>query len=446
MKAIILARVSSKDQEENNSIPAQLRRLYEYTQRRDFEEVEPHKLVESSTKAARKEFSEIIASIESSKETVALIVDTIDRLQRSFRESVLLDELRKDRKVELHFVRENLIINDTSNSADILRWDMGVMFAKSYVTQLSDNVKRGLEQKWLNGEWSGRAPFGYLNEDVLEKGGGKWIAPDKRTEHVVRDMYTRYASGVYSMRTLRQYILKEHGVRLATSQIDRVLKNHFYYGVMIIKEKRYRHKYEPLISKDLYDKVQDVKNGFTKKSFKYAGLPYFYRGLIECGECGCSITPERSKGYVYYHCTQYKGKHKAPYIREEELTQQLVEAFRAIQPTHEQFAEVMALLKASHDDKVKYRTRHESSLRAELERLKGRKERLFDTYLDGIIDRHVYEAKSQEMIESYTATEDKLGSLDKAGDEFYSTIENIMQVARNAPVTFEGSKDRKSVV
>ena len=209
---------------------------------------------------------------------------------------------------------------------------------------------------------------------------------------------------------------------------------------MIIKEKRYRHKYEPLISKDLYDKVQEVKIGFTKKSFKYAGLPYFYRDLIRCGECGCSITPERSKGYVYYHCTQYKGKHEAPYIREEELTRQLVEAFRAIQPTHEQFAEVIQLLRASHGDKVKYRTRHESSLRAELTRLKGRKERLFDTYLDGMLDKGTYETKSQEIVEAYTTTETKLGSLDKAGEEFYSTIENIMQIVRDAPMTFESSK------
>ncbi len=33
MKAIILARVSSKEQEENNSIPAQTRRLLDYSER-----------------------------------------------------------------------------------------------------------------------------------------------------------------------------------------------------------------------------------------------------------------------------------------------------------------------------------------------------------------------------------------------------------------------------
>jgi site-specific DNA recombinase len=60
-------------------------------------------------------------------------------------------------------MREGLVISKDSNSSEILRWDMGVMFAKSYVTQLSDNVRRSQDQKLLNGEWLSKAPFGYTN-------------------------------------------------------------------------------------------------------------------------------------------------------------------------------------------------------------------------------------------------------------------------------------------
>lgn len=60
--------------------------------------------------------------IEQSNEPIALVVDTVDRLQRSFRESVQLDDLRKAGKLEIHFYRENLVINKDSNSADLLRW------------------------------------------------------------------------------------------------------------------------------------------------------------------------------------------------------------------------------------------------------------------------------------------------------------------------------------
>lgn len=55
-------------------------------------------------------------------------------------------------------MREGLVINQMSNSSDILRWDMGVMFIKSYVTQLSDNVRRSQDEKLKNGEWLSKAP------------------------------------------------------------------------------------------------------------------------------------------------------------------------------------------------------------------------------------------------------------------------------------------------
>lgn len=45
------------------------------------------------------------------KETIAVLVDAVDRLQRSFKETPLLEELRVSGKIELHFIRENLKIS-----------------------------------------------------------------------------------------------------------------------------------------------------------------------------------------------------------------------------------------------------------------------------------------------------------------------------------------------
>src|ERR1700722_13633286 len=97
-KAIVLARVSDEKQD---SEEAQVNRLENYVKR--FLSVEEIRIKESSTKADRKKFQEVINKIKASKEPVALVADTIDRVQRSFQESVILDELRKEGKVELHF-------------------------------------------------------------------------------------------------------------------------------------------------------------------------------------------------------------------------------------------------------------------------------------------------------------------------------------------------------
>lgn len=111
------------------------------------------------------------------------------------------------------------------------------------------------------------------------------------------------------------------GKPITTSMIYEILKNPFYYGMMKIKGQLYPHRYEPLISKELFDKVQDVMAGYHKKPFKYASKPFIFRGMIKCAECGCTITPEIKKGrLIYYSCTNYKGFHKKRvYVREEEL-------------------------------------------------------------------------------------------------------------------------------
>jgi site-specific DNA recombinase len=60
MKAIILARVSSKEQEDGQSIPAQVRRLAEYADKHQLDVIKVFQITESSTKESRKEFEKLL--------------------------------------------------------------------------------------------------------------------------------------------------------------------------------------------------------------------------------------------------------------------------------------------------------------------------------------------------------------------------------------------------
>lgn len=114
MKAVILARVSTQEQEEGHSIDAQLRRLQEYAVKKGLQVLKTYRIIESSTQGNRTEFQLMIEFIKSQKEPVALIADAVDRVQRGFKESVLLDELRRQEKVALHFLREGLQTKNTT--------------------------------------------------------------------------------------------------------------------------------------------------------------------------------------------------------------------------------------------------------------------------------------------------------------------------------------------
>jgi hypothetical protein len=89
----------------------------------------------------------MLAFAQAQHQTVAIVPMPVDRFQRSFKESVLIDELLHKEKVKLHFHREEMIIGKGASSTDILRWDFSVMGAKSYVLKLSENVRRSLEYK-----------------------------------------------------------------------------------------------------------------------------------------------------------------------------------------------------------------------------------------------------------------------------------------------------------
>ncbi len=53
--------------------------------------------------------------------------------------------------------------------------------------------------------------------------------------------------------------------------------------------------------------------------------------------CVCMITPEKKKGkYIYYHCTQYRGKHEnAKWVTEDDLTSQFKQYFSGFEMSQE---------------------------------------------------------------------------------------------------------------
>ena len=76
MKAVILARVSTKDQEEGHSLDAQIANLELYAKRKNLTIIRRFTIIESSTKGERPEFEQMIEFIKGQKQKIALIVDT----------------------------------------------------------------------------------------------------------------------------------------------------------------------------------------------------------------------------------------------------------------------------------------------------------------------------------------------------------------------------------
>ena len=362
MKAIILARVSTKDQELfGHSLEAQVAKLMEYSKRNSFEVVKIFSFSESAGHKIRKKFEEVIRYLKENKDVRILLTENVDRATRNFRDAVDLDEMRINDGLEIHFVQDGFYIDANATGNQMFMWEAKVFLAKQYLNRLSDDVKRSNEQKIKNGEWTSKAPIGYLN--IKDETTGKSnIIIDKDRAFFIRRAFEDYSTGNYSLSDITRR-LKEFGLKnntktnnpLHKSQVHYMINNPFYYGVMKIKNKLYHHKYKPIINKFLFDKCQKVREKLSKKAFKYSSKPFIFRGLIKCAYCGCMISTDRKKDkYNYLFCSKYKGDCDAVRVKEEVVLDQIKNILKKIVIPENILKEMINYLKKSNESKEQF--------------------------------------------------------------------------------------------
>jgi site-specific DNA recombinase len=73
-----------------------------------------------------------------------------------------------------------------------------VLMAKNYIDSLSEEARKGMQEKAEQGIWPTGAPLGYLN--VLGPDGKKTIAPDPKIAPIITHLFGWYATGTLSLR------------------------------------------------------------------------------------------------------------------------------------------------------------------------------------------------------------------------------------------------------
>ena len=454
MKAIIFARVSTEEQKEaGNSLPAQVDRLKNYCKSKDFTIAKEFSFDESAYKTKRDDFDKALDYLKKIKEKIAVCFDKVDRFSRNVfdKRVATLYELAMKDKIELHFVSDNLVITPNISSAEKFHFSMSLGLAKYYSDAVSDNVKRAYENKIKNGEWIGKAPIGYIN--TKDENGNRDIKPDPGRAHFVVKIFEMYATGNYSIKQVRDK-MRELGLKgtskkqkpISNGMIYSILKNPFYDGIMRIKTGHLKglhpHKYPPLISESLFNKCQEVMLGYHKKPFKYASKSFILRGMIKCADCGCMITPETTKGHIYYHCTNYKKVHdKVPFIREEELMKPIYEVLRNIKLPDEKIKIITEDLRKSNEAKNKFHEKALNALRKEYDLIENRIDRMFDLRLDDpSITKDMFNKKLKEYKERQAELNEEIQRYTDADENYYLTANTVLNLAQKALEIFESSE------
>src|SRR5262249_8879826 len=105
--------------------------------------------------------------------------------------------------------------------------------------------------------------------------------------------------------------------------------NRFYLGYFTWQGIEYKGKHAPIISGDLFSRVQDLFTGRNKP--KYRRHHFAFGGLLRCAHDGCVGTAELEKGkFVFYRWSHGRGACALPYMREGEVSDRLGELLKGI--------------------------------------------------------------------------------------------------------------------
>ena len=431
MKYFIYTRKSTDSEERQIlSIEAQLAELKEFAAKEKLEIVASLCEAQTAKEPGRKVFGEMLDRI-CAGEASGILAWHPDRLARNSIDGGKIIYLLDTGKIlDLKF--PTFWFDATPQGKFMLNIAFGQ--SKYYIDNLSENIKRGHRQKLRKGIWPGFAPLGYLNNHKT-----KAIDTDRDKAPVIRKCFELYATGEYTLKSIKQFLAdmgidSYKGNVLSCSCVQRMLENLFYYGVFKFNGEIYQGTHEPIISKKLFDSVQQVMNNRGKKKRKRKH-EFAFSGLMRCGSCGCLITAETQKGHHYYRCTKKKQTCNEKYLREEALVEQMKNWIQKVSLPDDWANNMLAEI-----DKEKEQAKLESlsfvqNLQKEKVEVEQKMDKLLDLFIEGKgISPEEYQAKKSKLLNQKLEIEQKIRDFEQKGNNWLEPMKEMIIASSQAKI------------
>src|SRR3989339_1865021 len=394
MRYILYARKSTDDEDRQVlSIEAQLKELHEYAQRENI--LVCKEVIEAKTakKPGRPLFNDILFQIEQGAAD-GILAWHPDRLARNSIDGGKIIYL-VDQKVIKDLRFPTLRFDNNAQG----KFMLSIIFGQSkyYIDALSENIRRGIRLKLSKGIWPQWAPIGYLNDRKT-----RTIILDEGKAPFIKRVFELYSTGKYTLEEIRNKInpLGMAGRKnkpLSISQYQTILKNPLYYGVFRYNNEMYEGTHEPIITKKLFDRCQDVMQLRGKHKEKQT-KKFVFRGLMRCGECGRMITAELQKGHVYYRCTKRLTNCNQKYVREEELAAQIKSFIQKVSLCDDWTKKILEQLEKDKNGCVQSSLPQQQNLQDKISEVDNKISKLIDIYLAGTITLEEYQNKKEFFI------------------------------------------------
>ncbi|HTU47333.1 MAG TPA: recombinase family protein [Bryobacteraceae bacterium] len=448
-RAVLYARVSSKDQEkEGFSIPAQQRLLREYAVKQGLIISEEFVDVETAKQSGRHAFTAMLAYLTKHRAACkTILVEKTDRLYRNLKDWTTLDDLG----TTIHLVVEGRVIGPDSRSSDHLMHGIHVLMARNYIQNLGEETRKGMTEKARTGIYPSNAPIGYKNVDGPHD--KRVIVPDPDTALLITELFDRFAAGRHSVKSLVRELNSEgqqlRGRKLYSSVVHQILRKRLYTGEFDWNGATYAGTHEPLVTRECWQRVQELLDARAKAKTRKMKHDFAYTGLVRCGHCGCLFVGELKKGkYIYYHCTGNHGKCPEPYTRQEILARQFADVLQDLvipEPVLEWLSESM--LRA---DRTEQATRAEVSkkFQTRCNQIQARIETMYLDKLDGRITQEFFDHHSAKWRSEQNGLMRKIRDLQTASPAPLDQTIDMLRLTSQASQLFlqQGAEEQRRLL
>ena len=291
-------RYSSENQTEQ-SIEGQMRVCQEYAERNGILIVANYiDRAMTGTNDNRPDFQRMIKD-SAKREWDYVLVYKFDRFSRNKYETAIYKKALRDNGVKVISATEHI----PDSPEGIIFESMLEGYAEYYSAELSQKVRRGMNETRLKGNYTGgHILYGYKKQDK------KLIIDEERAE-VVRFIFEQYSIGVYVKNILLE--LDRRGVTykgkpFVRSTVYNILKNEKYAGIYHFNGQVIENMFPQIVPTDIFEKVRAKvqKNHYGKRSVQ---VVYLLRNKIKCGYCGRSVnaecgTSQNGEKKYYYKC------------------------------------------------------------------------------------------------------------------------------------------------
>lgn len=231
------------------------------------------------------------------------------------------------------------------------------------------------------------------------------------------------------------------------------MTRNFYYGVFTFAGVLYEAKHQPLITKDLFDRVQvrlgSIYNTQPKKH------EFEFTGLLKCKECGCAITAEthtkhykktdRVAKYVYYRCTKKINDCTQAYIPEEKFELQLREIVWKSGLSSYWYKGFCDLLKKDEVEAKRSISNELNFLTISLKAVDKKLDRLLEIYLDEVISSEDYQLKKDQLLQKKLSLKSNIEKVKREGSVWLEPMRSFINEAANAARIARGKKNGKEL-